>query len=257
MVPKTLWGKICSCDHENRIELACNLLLIKTPNGNVLVETGMGPHWTERERDRYQLQSLLDHHNLLAAHGMTNEEIDAVLISHLHFDHAGGACLEKGGQMQPAFPKARYYVQKGEWEFAYTSNARAKASYRKDDFEALAKYEVLELIDGDAEILPGVKVHVSGGHTKHHQIVTFCSEEEKGIYFADIMPTSGHIAPAWAMGYDHYPLETCDAKSKWLNLASEENWLVVFDHEINTPWGHIKMNESGRFEWQALNEKIT
>ncbi|MBY0550246.1 MAG: MBL fold metallo-hydrolase [Candidatus Obscuribacterales bacterium] len=252
VVPKTLWGKTSQCDEQNRVPLACNLLFIETPNANVLIETGMGPRWTERERQRYEVKPLLDYDNFLASIGKCNNDVDAVVISHLHFDHAGGAVAFRENKLVPAFPRARYYVQRGEWEFAHNANARAKGSYRHEDFAPLMEYGVLELIDGDTQIVPGVQVRVTGGHTSHHQVVVFESGDRKGVYFADIIPTKNHLSPPWVMGYDHYPLTSCDIKSEYLATAAEENWLVVFDHEVEVPWGHVKMTGDNKFEWQPL-----
>jgi glyoxylase-like metal-dependent hydrolase (beta-lactamase superfamily II) len=254
VVPKHLWNKVEPADQLNRVALACNLLLIETPGGNVLVETGMGPRWTEKERERYEVRPLIDHKHALQSAGLQNDDVQAVIFSHLHFDHAGGAVLELDGNLLPAFPKARYYAQRGEWEFAHKANARARASYRSDDFEPLMEQGVLELIDGDKEVVAGVWAKVTGGHTRHHQVVYFESEGKQGVYFADIMPTKSHISPPWVMGYDHYPLESCDIKSEWLARASSEKWLVVFDHEIGVPWGHVTQSD-GKFQWQPLPEE--
>jgi glyoxylase-like metal-dependent hydrolase (beta-lactamase superfamily II) len=255
VVPKTLWNKSLPADEENRVYMACNLLVICTPNGRVLVETGMGDRWSDLERQRYGLESLVESDRMLAKCGLRNEDIDAVVISHLHFDHIGGGVRLVDGELKPTFPNAKYIIQKGEWDFAYKANARAKASYRPDDFEPLLKQNVVQFVDGEHEVLPGVFVKVTGGHTSHHQVVYFESEGEKGVYFADVVPTKSHIQPAWVMGYDHHPLETCDVKSEWLGKAARENWLVVFDHEPGVPWGRISINEKKRFEFHALDQE--
>ncbi len=252
VVPKTMWSKVASADESNRIQLTCNLLVIKTPAGNVLVETGMGERWTKEERERFCVETLVESKKMVQQAGLQNEEIDAVIISHLHFDHAGGALLYENGEFKPTFPNAKYYVQKGEWEFAQSTNTRARASYRREDFIALAELGVLELVDGDHEVLPGVFVKVTGGHTKHHQVVYFESKGNKGVYFADILPTKSHVQPPWVMGYDHFPLESCDVKSHFLNLAARENWLVVFDHEPDTAWGQVKIDERKKFQFEPL-----
>lgn len=253
VVPKPMWSQGEPADELNRVELACNLLVIETPAGNVLVETGMGPRWSDKERQRYAVQTLVDHEHTLASIGLENTDIDAVIISHLHFDHVGGAVLNKEGQLVPAYPRAKYYAQRGEREFAQKANARARGSYREEDIAPLEQHGVLQLIDGDTELLPGVWARVTGGHTRHHQVVYFESEGRKGVYFADIIPTKTHLSPPWVMGYDHYPLESCDIKSKWLALAAAENWLVVFDHEIGIPWGHVK-HVDGKFRFEPLSE---
>jgi glyoxylase-like metal-dependent hydrolase (beta-lactamase superfamily II) len=252
VVPKTLWSRQSAADELNRVLLACNLLLIETPNARVLVETGMGDRWSEKEKERYEVKTLIDHSNALKQLGLSNQEIDAVVISHLHFDHAGGATRLVDGQLVPTYPKAKYYVQRGEWELAHNANLRARASYRSDDFEPLMQHGCLELIDGDTEIVPGVWAKVTGGHTSHHQVVWFESQGKSGVYFADLMPTKCHVSPPWVMGYDHFPLESCDVKSQWLARATKERWLVVFDHEPAVPWGMVEVDSDGKFNFLPL-----
>lgn len=255
VVPKALWEKVSPADQLNRIPLACNLLLIETPDGRVLVETGMGVRWSEKEKERYALETLTDSKQPLNSLGLTNDDIDHVIISHLHFDHAGGAVRLENGALVPTYPKAKYYVQKGEWQLAHNVNARARGSYRLDDFEPLAQAGCLKLIDGDCQVIPGVNVNVTGGHTSHHQIVIFNSGGECGVYFADIIPTRFHLPPPWVMGYDHFPLDSCQIKNDWLMRAYQENWLVVFDHEMGVPWGKLKASPDKRFEFEPLAEE--
>lgn len=252
VVPKLLWNKVAPADELNRVRMNCNLLLIETPSGRVLVETGMGSRWNDRDRERYALKTFVDSSDVLASIGLKNSDVDFVIVSHLHFDHVGGALIEQDGKLAPAFPNARYVIQKGEWEFAHKCNARAKGSYRFEDFELLKELDAAFFVDGDAEIVPGVTVRVTGGHTSHHQMVHFESQGEHGVYFADIIPTASHLHPPWVMGYDHFPLASCDYKSEWLARASKERWLVVFDHEPGVPWGYVRTNEKGRFEFEPL-----
>lgn len=252
VVPKTLWSKTSPADEMNRIQLSCNLLLIDTGSKKVLVETGMGTRWEKREADRYEVETLVDPANILASVGLTNEDVDAVIISHLHFDHAGGACRLVDGKLVPTFPKAQYFVQKGEFDLAHNVNARGKGSYRHDDFMPLLDHGVMKIIDGDTEVVPGVFARVTGGHTSHHQVVYFESNGNRGVYFADIIPTKSHLSPPWVMGYDHFPLASCDVKSDWLLRAAKEKWLVVFDHEAGVPWGHVTLDDKGKFEFHAL-----
>jgi len=253
VVPKAMWNKVSPADEANRVDMACNLLVIETPQKKVLVETGMGPRWSAQERERYDLRTLVDHSKALAELGISNDQIDAVIISHMHFDHMGGAVMEQGGKLVPTFPKALVYVQKGEYDMAHKANARAKASYRTEDYQVLEQQGLLEMVNGDREIVPGVSVRITGGHTSHHQVVVFESEGQKGVFFADIVPTKSHLSPPWVMGYDHYPLETCDRKDEWLGRAAREKWLVVFDHEKEVPWGHVEQTGDGKFSWNPLS----
>lgn len=255
VVPKTLWNKVSPADEFNRIPMACNLLLIDTGTKKVLIETGMGSRWTDKERERFQLKTLVDPPAMLKSAGVLNDQIDSVIISHLHFDHVGGATHLLDGKVVPTFPKAKYYVQKGEWECAHKSNSRAKGSYRAPDFEPLLEAEQIVFMHGDTEVVPGVWARLTGGHTSHHQIVYFESRQAKGVFFADIVPTKGHVLPPWVMGYDHYPLDVCDLKNKWLSQAADENWLVVFDHEPGVPWGRVKKTGDGKFEFVPLSEE--
>jgi glyoxylase-like metal-dependent hydrolase (beta-lactamase superfamily II) len=255
VVPKVLWNKVSPADQANRVLLTCNLLVIETPTARVLIETGMGHRWDEKEKERYALEPLGEGSEPLKSVGLKARDIDAVIISHLHFDHAGGATYLKDGKIIPTFPKAKYYSQRGEWEFAHQANARARASYRPDDFEPLQQHGQLTLIDGDTEIVQGIWAKLTGGHTSHHQIVYFESEGQKGVFFADIMPTRSHVSPPWVMGYDHYPLHSCDLKSEWLAKAAKEKWLVVFDHEPGVPWGHITLDESKKYVFEPLAEE--
>lgn len=252
VVPKSLWSQTSPADDLNRIQLSCNLLLIDTGEKKVLVETGMGTRWDKRETERYEVETLVDSANVLQSIGLTNEDVDAVVISHLHFDHSGGAVRLVDGKLVPTFPNAKYYVQKGELDLAHNANPRAKGSYRQDDFMPLIEHGVMTIIDGDCEVVPGVFARVTGGHTSHHQVIYFESEGKKGVYFADIIPTKSHLSPPWVMGYDHFPLSSCDIKSQWLTKAAKEKWLVVFDHEVGVPWGHVTLDAKGKFEFQAL-----
>lgn len=247
VVPKTLWHKLSPADDLNRVTLACNLLLIETKDKKILVETGMGERWNEKERDRYALQTLVDYKNVLAGCALTNDDIDIVILSHLHFDHAGGCTKLVNSKLVPTYPNATYYAQKGEWEFAHNANARARASYREDDYKPLADNKMLKLMEGDTEIVPGIWARLTGGHTSHHQIVTFESQEHTGVFFADIMPTKSHLTPPWVMGYDHFPLSSCDIKSKYLSAAEKQKWLVVFDHEPDIAWGYVQKDGAGKF----------
>jgi glyoxylase-like metal-dependent hydrolase (beta-lactamase superfamily II) len=254
VVPKTLWNKVAPADEFNRVSMSCNTLLIQTGTHNVLVDTGMGERWDQVERDRFGVVTLVDYENFVASAGLSNKDIDAVVLTHLHFDHVGGSLREVGGKLVPTFPEAKYYTQKGELALARANHPRARASYRSSDYEPLLECGVLVVADGDTQVVPGVYAKVTGGHTTHHQVATFESQGKKGVFFGDLMPTKNHVSPAWVMGYDHYPLQCCESKAVWSKQASAEGWLVVYDHEPGVPWGYIKEKSEGKFTFEALPE---
>jgi glyoxylase-like metal-dependent hydrolase (beta-lactamase superfamily II) len=252
VVPKILWNKVSPADETNRVLLSCNLLVISTPKGRVLVDTGMGDRWDEVNTQRYELKPLVNHSAVLDSIGLSNNDVDHVVISHLHFDHAGGGVrVDEKGKLVPTFPKAKYHIQKGEWDLAHNANGRARGSYRSDDYDPLKESGHLNLINGDTEIVSGVWAKVTGGHTSHHQVVMIESQGHKAVFFADIMPTKSHVPPPWVMGYDHFPLESCNIKDRYLKQAVDGGWLVIFDHEPDIPWGQIEIVEQ-KFNFKPL-----
>jgi glyoxylase-like metal-dependent hydrolase (beta-lactamase superfamily II) len=165
----------------------------------------------------------------------------------LHFDHAGGNTYKEGsasaGEIRLSFPNARYMVQKGEFDWAHSKNERVRASYLPDNFDPVFRAGKLELLEGEREILPGLSVVLSPGHTPHHQSVVLHSEGQTAIYLADVMPTSAHLPLAWIMGYDVEPLKTLESKRGLVTRARAEDWLLIFEHDPEVPWGRIDPRE--------------
>ncbi|MBI4563396.1 MAG: MBL fold metallo-hydrolase [Planctomycetes bacterium] len=257
IVPKVVWEKVTSVDDRNRIPMALTALLIRGAGKNILVDTGIGGAAKRGAKfnDMYGVThppALLDS---LAAIGISPVDIDYVVLSHLHFDHAGGATRLQDGTCVPTFPRAAYLVQEGMWREAQEPNPRTKGSYFPDDFLPLEKAGRLRLIHGDFEIVPGVHGVLTGGHVKHHQVVMIESEGDKAIYWADMMPTSHHVKPAWVMGYDLFPADVAALKQQWLAQAVRERWVNVFEHDPNIAMGRIVDDGKGGYKVEVL-EKV-
>ena len=252
IVPKPAWEKLAPADEKNRILLSLTNLLIRANGRWILVDTGIGTKHDPKFVEMYAVKHPPTTPESLAKEGVKPEDIDFVVISHLHFDHAGGATIRSNGAIVPTYPRATYLVQEGMWHEAQEPNPRTKGSYMPDDFLPLEKAGRLKLINGEFEVTPGVRCVPTGGHVKHHQVVRFESQGRKGIYWADMLPTTAHIKPAWVMGYDLYPHEVAALKQKMLADAMKENWVNVFEHDPNIAMARIQGDGKDGFAVEPL-----
>jgi glyoxylase-like metal-dependent hydrolase (beta-lactamase superfamily II) len=245
VVPRPLWQRERTPDEQNRIRLSMNLLLIEDGHRRTLIDTGVGPRWDAKSVEIYGLQPVAAE-ALLAPLGLKPSDIDRVINSHLHFDHAGGNVeFDAAGVAVPAFPRAEYLVQRGELKTARSRNERTRGSYRPDDFESLVAGERLRLIDGDAAIDRWIQVRVAPGHTPHMQIVHVVTEQGTLAFLADLVPTTSHLRYPYIMAYDLEPLATLASKKRWLGEAVAEGWWVVFEHDDRLPVARL-ITEDGR-----------
>jgi len=240
VVPRVVWEKRDPPDERNRVTLGLNVALIESGGKRVLVDTGMGERWSEKEIRMYRIDRSTTLVGGLRARGLGPEDIDVVVNTHLHFDHAGGNTRAEGGRVVPAFPRARYVVQRGEWDDATHPHERSRASYRADDFVPVAEAGQLDLIDGEAEVAPGVRAVRVGGHTTHHQMVVVESGGETLVVPTDLLPTASHLPLPFVMGYDLFPVATLEAKRKLLDAAVEGGWRILFYHDPRTPVGRVR-----------------
>ncbi|HZM51602.1 MAG TPA: MBL fold metallo-hydrolase [Vicinamibacteria bacterium] len=240
VVPRVVWEKRDPPDERNRVTLGLNVALIESGGKRVLVDTGMGERWSEKEVRMYRIDRSTTLLGGLRARGLGPEDIDVVVNTHLHFDHAGGNTRAEGGRVVPAFPRARYIVQRGEWDDATHPHERSRASYRADDFVPVAEAGQLDLIDGEAEVAPGVRAVRVGGHTTHHQMVVVESGGETLVVPTDLLPTASHLPLPFVMGYDLFPVATLEAKRKLLDAAVEGGWRILFYHDPRTPVGRVR-----------------
>jgi len=248
VVPKVLWEKCCAADERNRIQMGLNCLLVRAHGKNILVDTGLGGKEDAKTHDMFAVDRTPPLHESLKDQGLAAENVHMVINTHLHFDHAGGNTVrDEEGHVVSAFPKAKYFVQRGEYEDAVRVNERTRASYRKENFTPIEHVKQWEFLEGDTELLPGVSVVVTHGHTRHHQAVKIESEGQVALYLGDLIPTVSHLPLPYIMGYDLYPLQTLEAKRWILELAFEERWLLVFEHDPKIQMGYVKKDVEGKY----------
>lgn len=239
VVPKPLWSAKAPADDRNRITLAMRPLVIRGVR-TMIVDAGIGDKENEKFQDLYGVERARHLDHALAEAGLADEDIDLVLATHLHFDHAGGFTRrDASGRIRPRFPRARYVVRRGEWEDALHPHERNRASYLPDNLRPLAEAGVLELVDDDQTIMPGVRVRRTGGHTMHHQMVRIESGGMLAAFVADLIPTAMHLSPAWSMGFDLYPMDTLAAKKAFVREAIERHALVLFEHDPAVAAGYL------------------
>jgi methylmalonyl-CoA epimerase len=235
VVPRALWERKSPPDDQNRILMTMRPLVVKGDR-TLLIDAGMGDKESDRFYEIYGADRSRHLDHALADAGIAPDDIDIVLATHLHFDHAGGFTVRDGsGRIRPRFPRARYVIRRGEWDDATQPHERNRASYLPDNFIPLAEAGVVDFIDGDDAVMPGVRVQRTGGHTMHHQIVWIESRTERAVYPADIMPTVAHLPDAWIMGYDLYPMDTLAAKKAFGADVAARETLVFFEHDPATP----------------------
>jgi len=241
VVPKVMWSRKVPSDPQNFVQAGLNSLLIRTGKHTVLVETGIGNKLSEKMIKIYgQPAKLLEN---LAAAGVAPDDIDIVINTHLHFDHSGWNTIRKGGSIVPTFPRAKYFVQRGEWEHGRKQLERDAVSYISDNYDPLVESGQMELLDGDREIVPGISVQVFSGHTRHMQAVVVQSGGKTACYISDLMPTTAHLDLTWVMAYDVYPLDTIQSKKRYYERALPERWLTVFTHDHAVPWGYVERED--------------
>ncbi|HUK46576.1 MAG TPA: MBL fold metallo-hydrolase [Terriglobales bacterium] len=243
IVPKVLWSKRMPSDELNRVPTGLNSVLIRGGKKTVLIETGVGNKLPEKMVQIYgQPAKLLDQ---LRAAGVSPDDVDIVINSHLHFDHCGWNTVREAGKIKPTFPKAKYFAQEGEWKHAHQGQ-RDTVSYLHENYDPLVESGQMQLLKGNQEILPGISVEVFGGHTRDMQAIIIRSGGKTACYISDLIPTSAHVEVNWVMGFDLYPLETIESRKRYYSRAIPENWLTMFTHDPSVPWSYLGKDERGK-----------
>ena len=244
VVPKPLWSKKMPADEKNRIVLGLNTLLIRTGKHNVIVETGIGPKLSPKMREIYSHTPQLPD-NLRKA-GVDVASIDIVINTHLHFDHCGWNTYIDNGRAVPTFPNARYYAQRIEVEHGHRQLERDRISYISENYDPLIESGQMTLLDGDADIVPGISVRLYPGHTRSMQGVIIRSGGQTACYIGDLIPTTAHTDLTWVMSYDILPLETIESRKRFYAEAIPQKWLVAFTHDHQHPFAYLEYDEKKR-----------
>jgi glyoxylase-like metal-dependent hydrolase (beta-lactamase superfamily II) len=246
VVPKTLWSKRTTADDRNRIPLGLRPLLVRTGGRHVLIDTGIGDKMPPKLVDIYGIDRTTHLDHSLAAIGLTASDIDVVIATHLHFDHFGGSTALVDGALRPRFPNARYLIRRGDWEDATHPHDRNRASYLPENFMPLADAGVIDFVEDDGEVMPGISVWRTGGHAMFHQWVKVESGGRTAAFVADLIPTTAHLDEPWIMGYDLYPMDTLHYKQRFLREAVDGEYLVFFEHDPVMAAGIIRERDGRR-----------
>jgi glyoxylase-like metal-dependent hydrolase (beta-lactamase superfamily II) len=240
VVPKTLWSRKLPPDHLNRVPLAFNCYLLRMDRHNILIETGLGDKRDARARERMNVPAVTDSlPDVLARRGVDPESIDIVINSHLHWDHSSGNTLLDGDRATPAFPRARYFASRGEWEHAHERHARDAVSYIDAGYDPLVESGQMTLVEGDHEVVPGVRMRRAPGHNRDMMVITAESRGQTFCFLSDLVPSAAHLQPTWVAAFDLSPIETIDNKARWLAAAAEGQWWCAFAHETRLAFTRI------------------
>jgi glyoxylase-like metal-dependent hydrolase (beta-lactamase superfamily II) len=248
-VPRLLWDRLVTeeIDHENRLLQALNCLLVETPSGRVLIETGIGERMPEKlvAMRRYEGKPIVA---AMETAGFEPGSVDLVVMSHLHFDHAGGLMRAGGGK---AFPRARIVAQQAEWEIALSENSRVVASYDQLELRLVHRWGTAGMVDGDVELLPGVSVIRTGGHSKGHQAIVVRGTNGTLAFFGDLGMRPWSANPRWVTAFDDFPLDSVEVKGELFARAAAEGWLIALSHEPVTPIGRLTPDRD-RFRFDSV-----
>lgn len=252
VVPKPLWSKKYEVNEYNQIELRTDPLFFQWEGKNVLIESGIGKgKLNEKQKRNYGVHEESDIKASLSSLGLTPNDIDVVLMTHMHFDHACGLTKFEGEELVPVFPNAVIYTSQVEWDEMRNPNVRSRNTYWKENWESIQSQ--VETFKGEMEVLPGIKMVHTGGHSDGHSIILIEHGKETFIHMADIMPTHAHKNPLWVLAYDDYPMKSIGAKEKWIGKAIEEEYWFLFYHDA--VYRGIKWNRDGEIMDKVMREK--
>jgi glyoxylase-like metal-dependent hydrolase (beta-lactamase superfamily II) len=254
VVPKPLWEKRAPANERNQIVLGTNTVVVRTGKQTVVIETGIGNKLPEKARSFCDAKQLLL--QSFEAAGIRREEVDVVINTHLHFDHCGWNTMrDEQGKVRATFPNAQYYAHAGEVEHGHLQLERDAVSYLSENYDPLVASGQMILLDTKAgeseEIVPGVSVEVYPGHTAQMMAVMLDSDGHRACYISDLIPTSAHLDTTWVMGYDLYPLTCIEQRKRFFSRAIPEQWLVLFTHDHEHPFGYLELGEKGKARLKA------
>jgi glyoxylase-like metal-dependent hydrolase (beta-lactamase superfamily II) len=251
-VPKVIWESLVPADDQNRIPLSLSPLLIETGDRRILVDVGFGARATKRDLKIFAFDPDRNVETALGRRGLSPDDIDVMVLTHLHADHAAGATRSGDSGVEPAFPNARHLVNELEWNDALNPDARSASAYRRDDFMPLEEAGLLDLVGDRHDLGDGIAMVRTGGHTAGHAMVVIETPDGTAVYPADLIPSRHHVRVPYIAGVDTFPLEVIEQKEKLLAEAVEGNWIVILDHDVEGNVGRIVRGVKGRYAFEDL-----
>ncbi|QWR78525.1 MBL fold metallo-hydrolase [Candidatus Magnetomonas plexicatena] len=246
IIPKPLWEKTSYPDSLNRVQVQLRSLLLVGNGRKILVDTGMGLNWSEKSREIYNYNNTVNPIvESLKAYGFAAEDITDIILTHLHFDHTGGSVVYENGAYRPQFPRAAYYIQKKQFEWAQSPSDKDKGSFIESTFMPLMEANVLSLLDGYTRLDDEVELLIFNGHTKAQQLLRVFDNDTSLFYAGDLFPFAYHFKPPCIIAYDLDPLTTLKEKDDILRQAYKEGWIVFFQHDPKNTAVTIAKNEKG------------
>ncbi|MDH3892571.1 MAG: MBL fold metallo-hydrolase [candidate division Zixibacteria bacterium] len=239
VIPKVIWQRMIPADENNLIPMVTNLFVLSAHGKKLLFDAGLGDTLSDREKKIYGTDGVSHMDKGLESLGLAVDEIDYVVLTHLHTDHAAGAVKQTDGAYVPRFPNAKYVVGRKEWKMALTPDERTSAVYVPERLTPLEDAGQVDFIDKDREILPGIRAVFTGGHTAAHYALEMESEGASVFYYADIFCSAAHMGVAYVPATDLYPLDTMDVKRNTLPRIVDQNVVMAFDHDVNAPLARV------------------
>lgn len=240
VVPKVMWNKLVPADENNLIPMAANLFVLTAHGKHMIFDVGLGDTLSDKEKKVYSTSGVSNMDKGLASLGLTADDIDYVILSHLHTDHAGGAVKLVGDQYAPRFPNAKYIIEKKEWEAAMHRNERTSAVYIPDRLFPLHETGQVQFIEGTTELFPGIRAVFTGGHSEGHFAIEMESEGERVYYYADLLQSVFYARLPFIPAADIYPLTSLEVKRHIMPRIIDQDVIVAFDHAVHEPLGRIK-----------------